>query len=139
MRQKSRAIRSQVHDHLRSWTLGCDGPFCHHLTKLNGLSTKAAACACQFDRGNVDWCDCDGPLKGPSVDSSAAALQVLQMHHQKDKLPETAVDMTGQRVSGRVKFMFGARYCNYGAAQQPEVTLLTFHVYCSIEQHSLTL
>ncbi|KAK9835504.1 hypothetical protein WJX74_001865 [Apatococcus lobatus] len=47
--------------------------------------------------------------------------QVLQMHENRDLLPETAVDLTGQRVSGRVKYMFGARYCNYGAAQEPQV------------------
>ncbi len=43
------------------------------------------------------------------------------MHQTRNELPEAAVDLTGQRVSGRVKYMFGARYCNYGATQEPEV------------------
>lgn len=53
--------------------------------------------------------------------SAFAGMQVLLMHERRAELPEAAVDVTGQRVSGRVKYMFGARYCNYGAAQEPEV------------------
>ena len=59
----------------------------------------------------------------PMMTKTRCLAQVLLMNRSRDALPETAVDLTGQRVSGRVKFMFGARYCNYGAAQEPEVSV----------------